>query len=98
MQPARLPSSRLLDLVLRRIGVLITFAFCFCSASPQSIAVNDFLPQGVDSTDAAIISGRLRANLIGSGRLRVMERQQMDQILKQQSIPLSGTCVNRPGN
>ncbi len=92
MQPARLPSSRLLDLVLRRIGVLITFAFCFCSASPQSIAVNDFLPQGVDSTDAAIISGRLRANLIGSGRLRVMERQQMDQILKQQSIPLSGTC------
>jgi len=57
-----------------------------------NVAVNDLTAHGVNTSDAAIISERLRAELLNTGKFRVMERGQMDQILKEQAFQQSGAC------
>lgn len=56
------------------------------------VAVGDLTPRGVSGSDAAIISDRLRAVLIQTGKVRVLERQEMDKILREQAFQQSGAC------
>jgi len=64
----------------------------WAKASPVHVAVNDLTPRGVATTEAEILGDRLRMELLGTGAFRVMERGQMDQILKEQSFQSSGGC------
>lgn len=61
-------------------------------ARQVQVAVNDLVPRGVAQTDVEILGDRLRAELLATGAVRVMERSQMDQILKEQAFQQSGAC------
>jgi len=74
----------LLLLVLALIGPAL--------ARTSTVAVSDLAPQGIEASEAAVLSERLRAELIGTGAFQVMERSQMDQILKEQAFQQSGAC------
>ena len=63
-------------------------------AGQLSIAVSELEPQGLSASEAAIISDRLRDELLSTGKFRVMERSMMDEILKEQSLQGSGACSN----
>lgn len=57
------------------------------------IAVTDFEPRGgVSENDAASLSDRFREYLIKTGKFRVMERNEMDIILKEQGFQQTGAC------
>ena len=57
-----------------------------------NVAVNDLIGKGIEQSSAAIISDRLRSELINTGAFRVMERNEMDNILKEQGFQKSGAC------
>jgi curli biogenesis system outer membrane secretion channel CsgG len=56
------------------------------------VAITDLSAQGIGGGDASIISDNLASKLQQSGKFRVMERSQMEQILKEQSFQHSGAC------
>jgi TolB-like protein len=58
-----------------------------------SLAVSDLAAQGVKESEAAVISEQLRAELMKSPRIRLIERTQMQEILKEQGFQKSG-CTN----
>lgn len=58
-----------------------------------SIAVSDLLAQGIEASAANLISDRLRSELFETGRFTVLERGQMDEILKEQGFQQKG-CVS----
>jgi hypothetical protein len=77
----------------------VVFAFLLLSlgsvtAQPVkiNIAVNDLTGQGIDQAATAILSDRLRAELINTGVFRVMERAEMESILKEQGFQRTGAC------
>lgn len=73
---------------------LIALFLVACSSWPQKItlAVNDLLPRNISESDAQLISERIRSELVKSGHYQVMERSQMDEILKEQGFQASGAC------
>jgi hypothetical protein len=56
------------------------------------LAVSGLASNGVSASDAAAIADNLAAKLQQSGRVRVLERGQMDRILKEQNFQQSGAC------
>jgi hypothetical protein len=56
------------------------------------LAVSDFVARGFDSVTALIISDRFRSSLIGKKGIKVLERTQMDLVLKEQGFQQSGVC------
>lgn len=56
------------------------------------VAVNGLSANGVDPSEAAALEDNLAAKLQQTGKVRVMERSQMDKILKEQSFQQSGSC------
>ena len=55
-----------------------------------NIALSDFAGQGIDASTVATISDRMRAELFSTGKVTVLERSQMVQILKEQGFQQSG--------
>jgi curli biogenesis system outer membrane secretion channel CsgG len=49
---------------------------------------------GVATGEADLISDRLRGDLFNTGKVNVMERDQMQEILKEQGFQQSGACSN----
>lgn len=59
----------------------------------STIAIADFDGRGgVTAGDASTLSDRFRESLISTGTFRVMERTQMEYILKEQGFQQSGAC------
>jgi len=81
---------------MKIVSLLISFLLinaAFAQSTKRlTLAVNDFVGKGVDASSATIISDRVRAELINSGKFRVIERSQMDAILKEQGFQQSGVC------
>lgn len=63
-------------------------------AAPEktAVAVLQFEPRNISQSDAVILSDRLRAELVGTGYFNVLEREQMDKILREQKLQLTGAC------
>ena len=57
-----------------------------------AVAVNDLKAISISRSENAIISERVRSELINTGKYRVMERSQMDMILQEQGFQQSGAC------
>jgi TolB-like protein len=57
---------------------------------PVTLAVNDLNAQGVKESDAVVISEQLRAELMKSRKIQLVERSQMQEILKEQGFQQSG--------
>jgi TolB-like protein len=62
----------------------------FARAEKLNIAVSDLAGQGVDLSSTAIISDRLRTELFKQGGFSVLERNAMQDILKEQGFQQSG--------
>ncbi|MBD3242993.1 MAG: hypothetical protein GF331_20540 [Chitinivibrionales bacterium] len=60
--------------------------------APVSIAVNELLAEGLPASEARIISDRIRTELLNTGSFRVMERAEMERILKEQGFQKTGAC------
>lgn len=57
-----------------------------------AIAVNELRAQNVDPGVAPLITDRLRSELVNTGSFAVLERDQMQEILKEQGFQQSGAC------
>lgn len=57
-----------------------------------TIAVNNLEAQGITENEAATLSDVLRNKLINTGKYQVMERGEMETILKEQAFQQSGAC------
>ena len=87
-----------------------SFAQVVASPNPQAAApapVQNAVPKktnvavinlksssGVATGEAELISDRLRGELFNTGKINVMERDQMQEILKEQGFQQSGACSN----
>jgi len=78
--------------ILMFILLMLVFPAYVESQTQNVIAVEDFSANGVQDSDAKIITDRLRSELIQVGVFRVMERSQMNVILQEQSFQASGAC------
>lgn len=65
------------------------FAFA-ADKEPVTLAVNDLSAQGVKESDAVVISEQLRAELMKSRKIQLIERSQMQEILKEQGFQQTG--------
>jgi hypothetical protein len=80
-------------LLLFMFAVLFLHSCVFSQNDARiTIAVNDLKGSGVDQSTATIVSDRLRSELVTSGVFRVMERGEMEIILKEQGFQQSGGC------
>jgi TM2 domain-containing membrane protein YozV len=57
-----------------------------------AVAVLQFEPRNISQAEAVILSDRLRAELVATNHFNVLEREQMDKILKEQKLQLTGAC------
>ncbi len=69
--------------------------------SQTNIAVIDLDSKGISKTEAGILTDRLRIELFNTGKFKVLEREKMDEILKeqgiQQSVCTTDECVVEVG-
>lgn len=72
---------------------LLLFLISTTYAENFPIAVNDLDAAGLDKSTVSIISDRLRTELFNTGKFTVIERNQMEEILKEQGFQQSG-CTN----
>jgi len=72
------------------VGALLIAAAIVAIAEPVNVAVTDLQAEGIEASSARVISDRLRTELFATGAFTVVERGQMDQILKEQGFQQSG--------
>ena len=91
-----LPSiQRLLLLTVLVAAPLIAQKQPSQEASPAhvpSLAVNDLSAHGLTESEAMTLSDVLRSRLMETGKFKVMERSEMEMILKEQAFQQSGVC------
>ena len=61
-------------------------------SSQITIAILDFEGKGISETEASALTDRFRAELFNLGRFRLIEREQMNEILREQGFQQTG-CV-----
>jgi len=59
---------------------------------PLTAAVLDMQARGVATADAQVLSDRFRVELFLQKRYRMLEREKMDEVLKEQGFQKSGAC------
>jgi curli biogenesis system outer membrane secretion channel CsgG len=77
------------------VVLLLIPSLCLGQKVKTTIAVNDLAGEGIEASEARIISDRLRSELINSEMFRVMERGEMETILKEQGFQQSGLCTDQ---
>jgi hypothetical protein len=77
------------------VFLLLIPTLCFGEKEKINVAVNDLAGEGIEASEARIISDRLRSELINSEIFRVMERGEMETILKEQGFQQSGVCTDQ---
>lgn len=77
-------------------AVILLIALLVSLSSSEGVrrvaAVNDLSAQGVEASSASIISDRLRNEFVKTGAFTIVERAQMETILKEQGFQQSGVC------
>jgi TolB-like protein len=81
---------------------IVLFCFVMTAAAPVrllerdakvNVAVIDLRPtSGVSASESEVLSDRLRAEIFNTGKVNVMEREQMREILKENALQQSGAC------
>jgi len=98
---SRVRSAVLVQFFLVAVLAMTTWAQALAVPSATStaaadkrplVAVSDLQRQGMEESESAIISDRLRSELSATGAYRVMERSQMESILREQGFQQSGAC------
>lgn len=75
--------------------LVISFLFSLAAfpAGKISLAVSDLAARGINESEAAVISEQLRVEFTRAEQIRLIERSQMKEILKEQGFQQSG-CTN----
>ena len=73
------------------LTILLPFII-FAQTAKLNIAVSDLSPRGIQQSGAEIISERLRSELLNTSVFKVMERNDMASILKEQGFQKTGAC------
>ena len=71
---------------------LLLILFSLQTYSAETIALSPLKANGVTEDEAASLTDALRSELTKTGKYDVMERNQMDEILKEQGFQQSGAC------
>jgi TolB-like protein len=77
------------------IFAVIAIVLTYAQEQKLTIAVNDLQAKGLQQSDAEVISDRLRSELLRLGMFRVLEREEMTKILKEQGFQTSGACTEQ---
>ncbi len=73
--------------------LVLAFLGAFTTVYPKmSIAVNTFQAKGVNEHEAELIASRLRSRLVRTDEFQLLERTEMETILKEQGFQQSGSC------
>jgi len=72
---------------------ILVFSLTMLKAQ-TNIAVIDFSGKNVSATDAAILTERLGAELFSTNKYIILERNKIDEILKEQQFQMSGCTTN----
>jgi TolB-like protein len=91
--PLAIPRYKLA--ISRCFAILALSIFCtpsLVAAERPLVAVTPMQARGVSESDAAVLTENIADEFLKSGTVRVMERSQMDQILKEQGFQESGAC------
>ncbi len=79
------------------ITVLVVLGLAMNLLSQQkdipNIAVNELNGQGIEQSEAVVVTEQLRVELLKSGKLQIIERSLMQEILDEQGFQQAG-CVN----
>ena len=81
----------------RRLLIVLPLYFLSVHTVPlhaenlSNLAINDFQPEGIDSSTARLISDRIRSELFRIGAFNVIERNEMYQILREQGFQQTGS-------
>jgi hypothetical protein len=80
--------------MLKRLTLLITLILVTQPAYAQErAAVMDLRAKGnINESDASIITDRIRSLIVQNGKYQVMERENMDRILREQGFQASQNC------
>lgn len=74
--------------------LLIPLAAETPTASPkEAIAVHKLQAIGITEDEADVLTSKLRGELMNTANFKVLERGQMDEILKEQQFQASGACT-----
>jgi hypothetical protein len=80
---------------MRSFSLLVCAAALACAQSNPKlplIAVMPLTAQGVDDASALVVTDALSDQLLRDGKVRVMERSQMEKILREQGFNASAVC------
>jgi len=80
--------NKILILPLLLLGLVSTGR----AEEKTALAVLQFEPRNISTAEAVILSDRLRAELVATNHFNVLEREQMDKILREQKLQLTGAC------
>ena len=93
---------------IRALYVFLIFSVCLaCAAEKQpaeaikpsapvpTVAVNNFEARGISEDEAATLTDVFRTRLMKTEKYQVMERGQMEAILKEQAFQQSGVCTDQ---
>ena len=85
-------------MIFRRISAVCTILICSASIclaqQPVTVAVLDFDGLGISQVESAVVTSRLRTELVEVGAITLIERGAMEQILTEQDFQLSGCTSN----
>ena len=74
--------------------IVTVWSISFAATPTQlTVAIMDFAGRNVDAQEAAAMADRFRSELSGTGSFSVMERAQMEMVLKEQAFQQTG-CVD----
>lgn len=77
---------------MRKFTSMVVLLYCLAASAADLVAVNNLKATGVTENEALSLTDALRSELGKSGKYQVMERSQMDDILKEQGFQQSGAC------
>jgi TolB-like protein len=77
---------------MKKTAIVAILFFCFSVSAADRVAVNNLKATGVTENEALSLTDALRSELGKSGKYQVMERSQMDGLLKEQGFQQSGAC------
>lgn len=72
------------------LSLFITCLTAFAAAQPKVAVLDAVLQKGIDRSAAAAVSEKLTERLVISGRYTVLDRANVDQILREREFQLSG--------
>lgn len=78
--------------MIRKLFLLLLFipALSIWAQEKTNIAVLDLKGENISASDTEIISSRLRSELVNTNKFNVIEREKMNELLKEQGVQISG--------